>query len=40
VNGQPYLRTEDVQVHLLRLEQRSATQPPAPASDAPPRPPR
>jgi hypothetical protein len=28
VNGRPYMRTEDLQVHLLRLEQQAAAQPP------------
>ena len=36
VNGQPYLRTEDVQVHVLRLEQQAAAQPADhPPTDAP-----
>jgi hypothetical protein len=37
VNGQPYLRTEDVQVHVLRLEQRAAARPPEPPAPDPPR---
>jgi hypothetical protein len=37
VNGKPYMRTEDVQVHVLRLEQQAAAEPPEPPAPAPPR---